>query len=158
MKPNYFIFILLLLLAKYNVDGQEIVTTSGDYFSNNVGSISQSIGEPVGETFHDNNRILTQGFQQSGIEITIVKEIKDPGIRVRVYPNPTKEFVNLSIAGTKKNELEIKLTDIQGKTLFAKKFTGSELSIPLKYLHSGTYLLIVNVSETESKVFKIIKQ
>ena len=64
MKKVY-LFIGLVSVCFFNVNAQEIISTSGDYFENTTGSISWTIGESMIETYTNGSEILTQGFQQS---------------------------------------------------------------------------------------------
>jgi len=59
------ILCLYLVISGINlVSAQQVISSGGDYFSNSVGSISQTIGETVIDTYSTSSNILTQGFQQ----------------------------------------------------------------------------------------------
>ena len=87
---------LLLLLLSFpliilgQVTTPSLISSSGDYYSNNNVNMDFSIGEIVIET-HQNNEILTQGFHQEILKIhTGLSELN---LVTKVYPNPTSDFV-----------------------------------------------------------------
>jgi hypothetical protein len=49
---------------------QQVITSSGNYYTNSQGSLSVTVGEAVVNTVNNTsiNLILTQGFQQSTIQ------------------------------------------------------------------------------------------
>ena len=46
---------------------KDVISSGGDFLSNNSYSISSTIGESVVETFNNNGYFLTQGFQQPSL-------------------------------------------------------------------------------------------
>ena len=46
---------------------RDVVSSSGDYYSNSSAQLSVSIGEIVTETTTSSNNVLTQGFQQTNL-------------------------------------------------------------------------------------------
>jgi hypothetical protein len=63
----------------------------------------------------------------------------------RLYPNPAKGTVNISIPG-EYHSSSIQLFDATGRMLISEKMTGSQHALNTSYLPDGTYLLQVNNS------------
>lgn len=158
MRITYFVFTGSLIISGM-VHGQELISTGGDLFLNNAeGSLSFSIGEPVGETLTGSGYILTQGFQQSKLVINTIKEDSVEGLIVKAFPNPAKDnvFITISNAGTKKINCEI--LDQEGKIVLKKELTPGKTELTLKPLSGGMYILNIKSDNQIHKVYKIIKQ
>ena len=102
---------------------------------------------------HPNPRpVMTASINDEWVEMQ-VKEFK-------LYPNPAKDFIDLSLSFNKPKSLEITLFDLRGKALSKKKITDRiydhRLSIPLNDLDEGVYLLSVRTERGEF-VRRVIK-
>ncbi len=73
------------------------------------------------------------------------------------YPNPTRDFLNLTVENYNDNRLSYQLYDMVGKMLENKPVNSKETTIPMASLVSATYFLIVISDEREVKTFRIIK-
>jgi hypothetical protein len=72
MKILILVFFLPLTSGIYSQSLiPHVVTPAGGYFESGTTSVSWTLGEPLTEAFTNNNRILTQGFQQPLYGITI---------------------------------------------------------------------------------------
>jgi len=78
---------------------QNVIATSGDYFENANASISLTVGELVTETFSAGNVILTQGFQQPVVEITITGVSLDMMVYLEGPFESTEMNTDLNTAG-----------------------------------------------------------
>ncbi len=152
------IILILGLISVYflNINAQEVISSSGDYFENATGSVSWTLGEAVTETFTDGTNILTQGFQQSRLSAVSVFELKDIGITVSVAPNPTVDFINLSINDTKKISYE--LFDLNGKIIKQAKIHSNDTKISFSGYSYAVYFLKIKKDNKIIKTFKIVKQ
>lgn len=75
---------------------------------------------------------------------------------VRLFPNPTTDFIQLE--GLKKASASLKLYDLSGKLLLEKFITDREsLSVNLSELKEGVYFIHLLQNE-EEKVFKLLKK
>jgi hypothetical protein len=92
MKKYVLVFFAFLSLNN-SLLSQEVLTSSGDFFSNPNGSFSITIGEIIGETFSANNFYLTQGFQQNEIVNNQLTSIENDFLII--YPNPSCGFINI---------------------------------------------------------------
>ncbi len=155
--------LLILIVVRISLAGisQEIITSSGDYYSNEDITLEWTIGEGVTETYEENEIILNQGFQQN-IEIIQLptKNNNLDDIKVTIYPNPAGEIVNIDISTSDDFELNIDLYDIQGNNLYTVKKNNGQPSIQIELpeLPAGEYILkIYSRNNNINKAFKIIK-
>ncbi len=71
----------IAFLMTFFANGQsispEVITSTGDYYSNSNVSLSWTLGEPVIETFEAGGFVLTQGFQQvdfTGVQMLYISQ------------------------------------------------------------------------------------
>jgi hypothetical protein len=81
---------------------------------------------------------------------------------LKVYPNPFRSVVNVKLYSPVKDEAEVGVFDINGKSIIQKRFNlevgQNSLSIPeVATMAHGTYLLVVKTKE-ETWSQKLIKQ
>ena len=75
--------------------------------------------------------------------------------KLHVFPNPSKNFVNISLENNLPSELI--LMDISGKILLEKTFTNSS-KINLSNFNNGIYFLkISNNSQITTKRINVVK-
>lgn len=156
MKPIIILFALLFAaIASY---AQQVVANSGNTGSAAGYTVDWTLGEPAIETFTGTNNILTQGFHQTQLVITALKENLYPGLEVKAYPNPTGNFLKIEVIQPGNEEFQYVLTDIEGRKVMKKKrFTDAE-DINMSSYVPGIYMVIVSNSKQERvKIFKIVK-
>ena len=77
--------------------------------------------------------------------------------KVKIYPNPSSEFLNLEVDFNRVNTLNVRLVDMLGKVYYANNSTEKALQftdkINVSDLANGTYIVFVN-----DKAYKFIKQ
>jgi hypothetical protein len=81
------------------------------------------------------------------------------GGQLRLFPNPTKDNVQLELTTTQTNTIGLVLRDVQGQTVYQQRFgTTSTLTttIPLPAT-TGTYLLSVTVGG-QTITRKVVKE
>jgi hypothetical protein len=138
-------------------NAQDLISTGGDFFQQNSGSISFTIGEPIIETIENdgNNITLTQGFQQATPNIITGIETLDD-VLVNIYPNPTTDYIHVKQDEPK--YLDYQLFDLNGVMVKNDKLVGLETKVSLaEYLPSVYILKIIN-DNAECKTFQIIKK
>jgi hypothetical protein len=148
----------LLWIVTVSVQAQEIVTTSGGYGISAGSKVTWTIGEPVTETATGTSSILTQGFNQGTLIITIIKKSDSPGLNLKVYPNPASDHIKIVVEGTDYENLKFVLMDLNGKIIISNQFYSIEADIPVGNLVPSTYLLKIYQNETELSITKIIKK
>lgn len=140
------------------VVAQENTDALGGMAYGTGGSVSYSIGQIDYESAADAGGSIGQGLQQP-YEIMIVSGIEDNDINLAfaVYPNPTADFVVLSVQNANTLNMTYALFDIEGKLIEKQEVNGSQTTIAMKDLANGIYFIKVLRKSTEVKIFKVIK-
>jgi hypothetical protein len=148
----------VLFLGCYTIHAQEIITTAGDYSSNNSVSLSWTLGELVTGSFSDNNTSVVQGFQQPAIVTSVIETVKDINLQILLSPNPTSDRVNLWIENVSNAKLQYYLIDLNGKIILQNSIMTNRTEILFNTYTTGIYILKITNSGKPLKTFKIVKQ
>jgi hypothetical protein len=151
-------FLPLLIMICPSLFAQNVVTTAGSSFSSTTGSISFTIGESIAQTMTSGDKVITMGFQQPNITVSIINEQKYLGYDISAYPNPVSDELKLKLSRDGLKNLEYFLTDMNGKTILHGKVNGTLTTIYFNQLPSGFYILKVIDNNREVKTFKVIKE
>lgn len=157
------IFALLFVgfFALVNLKGQklEVVSAAGDSYENSGYTISWTLGEVASETFSNGSALeITQGFQQPSIIITAIDEVKDNGVHMVAYPNPTLNIVYIKFESDNFNDCSFSIYDMNGKILSCDKIKNTTQIIDLTSYPSAQYVLkVVDKDGLTIKAFKIFK-
>ncbi len=136
----------------------DVISTAGSFYANNSYSVSWTIGECIPETFFNGTNKLTQGFQQGIYEINTVVDYTEDRLKIRMFPNPATDFVNLEMQTQNKTGYSYQLFDANGKCLKNEKIVSAKSQIDLIGFAYASY--IINVYGSNQKIlksFKIIK-
>ncbi len=87
--------IVLTLLFTGNLQAQKVVSANGGTATAAGTQVSWTIGEPITATVTDGTTTLTQGFHQTKLTVTAVDDIQIAGLEIKVYPNPTSDYVTV---------------------------------------------------------------
>ena len=154
--------VLLLSFGLTGLQAQESVNATGSNASGGGGSVSYSVGQVVYTTNTGINGTVAQGVQQA-FEISVVtglEEAKGINLSVMAYPNPTTDYLTLSIGASttlSNQSMSYQLYDMNGKLLQNEKITGNQTSIAMSNLVPANYFVKVIQGNKEVKTFKIIK-
>ena len=151
--------LLFLGLGLTGLQAQTSVNATGGNASGSGGSASYSVGQLAYTTNTGTNGSVSEGVQQP-FEISVVtgiEEAKGINLSVTAYPNPTTDYLTLSIADFDASKLSYQLYDMNGKLLQSEKITGNQTSIVMSNLVPATYFVKVIQGNKEFKTFKIIK-
>ncbi|HTF21297.1 MAG TPA: T9SS type A sorting domain-containing protein [Chryseolinea sp.] len=151
---------VLLLGVGLRLQAQNTIPASGGNALGSGGTASYSIGQMVYTTNTSvSNGSVTQGVQQPyGISVvTELEEAKGINLTVSTYPNPTTDYLTLSIDNFEASKLSYQLLDINGRLLETKKIDGNQTIIVTSNLMPAMYFLKVTESNGKVKTFKIIK-
>jgi hypothetical protein len=137
---------------------QESANTSGGDATGSGGTVAYSIGQIVYTTHTGSTGSIAQGVQQP-YEISIVAGVEDHQIslNLKAFPNPTTNYLTLTIDNIELSNLSYRLFDIGGKLLETKKITSTTETIQMENLPGATYFLNVMNNNKEIKTFKIVK-
>jgi len=160
MKKILFLTTTLLAFFISNAQEQEVISSAGDHYQNSNVQISWTIGEISTETATDGNNIITQGFHQTNLTVTKIKEdyTNEINASINIFPNPTSEVANIKLTNVDISTFMFELNDNKGKTIIKKKFESeTELINFSQYAASIYYIRIYNQEGTYTNTFKVIK-
>ena len=151
--------VLLLGLGLTGLQAQTSINATGGDASGSGGSASYSVGQLAYTTNTGTNGSVSEGVQQP-FEISVVtgiEEAKGINLSVTAYPNPTTDYLTLSISEFEISNLTYQLYDISGKLLQSEKITGNQTNIVMSNLVPANYFVKVIAGNQLIKEFKIIK-
>jgi hypothetical protein len=139
LVPVILFFVISVTAQQIN---QEVIAAAGGYDVKGNISISWTLGETIVSTFSSNSLVLTHGFQQKLI-ITTVQDNLDPGLKVSLFPNPTDDILNIHFDPPTDREVDLLLTDMQGRTLKTYKIGTAvpDKQINLQDIPAGIYFV-----------------
>ena len=155
------IILLVVALAMTNLaisqtTSPELVSSSGDSFSNATYQLDWSVGECVTATHSAGDYVITQGFHQNTYVITTVEDLRAE-IEMTVYPNPTSDFISLKVESSKAENMRYTIIDFTGKVLQISDFSSDIEQINFSNYAVGTYFISVMENNQLIKSFQIIK-
>jgi hypothetical protein len=159
MKKFSLLLSVVLCFGMFGLQAQQVVTTSGSNATGAGGTSSYTVGQVVYNTYTGTNGSAAQGVQQP-FEISVVTGIEEAlgiSLEIMVYPNPTTDFLTLSVDNFEASNLSYYLYDINGRLLETQKLEGKQTSIAMSNLVPATYFLKVSEGSKELRTFKIIK-
>jgi hypothetical protein len=158
MKKTKLIIMFSLIFSITGIKAQQGYTAAGGVASGSGGTAAYSVGQIVYTSNTGAGGSVAQGVQQP-YEISIVLGLEDHQIslNMKVYPNPTSDFLILNVGNFELSTLNFELFEVSGKLLESKKITSSTETISMENLPSSTYFLKVTSNNEEVKTFKIIK-
>ena len=129
---------------------QELISASGDIFSNHAGQLEWSIGEPVIDTYMEENILLTQGFHQP----EIIEELEE-NQNIYVYPNPFDLFLIVEIPEPESENMFCLMVDMSGKIIRIISSLKEYNEIITSEMSDGAYIL--RIFDSKSNLVKSIK-
>jgi hypothetical protein len=139
---------------------QVLVPLAGIATDKNL-SYTQTVGETATEIIGCSDFVFTQGFQQPGIKFST--ETPPPGTGVKVYPNPTTDYVTVELFGEEARTFKIEFLDITGtvvinaRRVFIEPYWLKE-KLDIVNLIRGFYLVrITSEDKLVNRTFKIEK-
>ena len=95
------------------------------------------------------------GGESLSKEQQILEDTMD-GYGIKIFPNPTKGMITVSISGLEKEPARVLVFSPQGRLIADKKFTGPENTVDLSAQPAGMYLMKIIVGELSTD-WKIVK-
>lgn len=158
MKNKKVKLCVLLLGLGLTAQAQQASNATGGNASGSGGTVAYSVGQIVYTTSTGISGSVAQGVQQA-YEISTTLGIDNHSINLELtaYPNPTTNFLTLSIVNNELSTLSFKLFDLTGKLIENRKITSNSETIAMQNLPTAIYFLKVVNNNKELKTFKIIK-
>ena len=158
MKHKKLKLIVLLFGLGLAVHAQQAVIATGGNAAGNGGTLAYSVGQIVYKTNIGPNGSVSNGIQQA-FEISTVSGIEDYKycFNLEAYPNPTNDYLTLSIDKTEFTTFNFQLTDNTGNVIEIKAVESPHEIINMECLAKAVYFLKVSRNNLDVKTFKIIK-
>jgi hypothetical protein len=138
--------------------GQDAIPASGGAAIGSGGTVSYSVGQLM-YTTNIGSGTVSQGVQQAFEFQTLSNpELTTVNLSAVTYPNPTKDYIVLSLTDATLTGLSYMMFDLQGRLVTKAKVEQEATQIAMKNLAIGVYILKVNRHNQELKTFKIIKK
>lgn len=140
--------------------------TAGNEIKNNNFILTYTIGGTFSNSLNNNDKILTQGFQQSvSFSPAWINDNFYTKIEISAFPNPSMNEVNILIKNLPYPVLcYFEIYNLSGEKIFIpgkfyKMFNGQEITLDLRSLASGCYLVHLINKEDYMHIayFKLIK-
>lgn len=143
----FFLFSLISFTATSQSPRLEVVAVAGDSHQTSNIQIDWTVGEIAISSLYTTNSMLTQGFQQPYYIISANDHLPTEISKINIYPNPTSDLLSIELALDKKENIDIVLFDLNGKTIQKNTFMGQKIqtSLSLSNLPSGTYFLSIKI-------------
>jgi len=148
-----------ILFLPFFCTSQEVVASAGNCSNHASVQISWSLGEPVIETWVNTQTVLTQGFHQPKLIVTAIHNLTVQNLALKVFPNPTSDYVILEITKGNFENLQYSLFDLSGKLLLQKKVLSNCEQLGMQPFSTGAYFFkVTNRVGHPLQTFKIIKK
>jgi hypothetical protein len=150
--------ICILLWSATDLKAQQGSAATGGEAAGAGGTVSYTIGQMDYITTTGNGGTISQGLQQP-YQINVATGMQETGINLTcaLYPNPTTDFVVLTVQKEDVENMSFSLLDVQGKLIQHQKLSSSSTTISMVNYADALYLIKVFNNNTEVKSFKINK-
>jgi len=127
----------------------EVISSSGDFYSNSTAQLSFTFGEMIIETVSSSSNIITQGFQQPEQENVGIEEAKKK-LQVNIYPNPSRELFNIDLSD-KEFEITLTIFDATGKIIQQQTIPDWQKKVTLNLSSYSSGYYIMNLVSTDNQ-------
>ena len=139
----YMLCAAFLLLGLGEAQAQEASSSAGGEASGAGGTLSYTAGQAVYTTNVGAKASAAQGVQQVYSTHACIAIDKTEAFILRVYPNPTVDFLRLEVGDYKGGELIYRLYNLNGEVILNNSLSGSCTLINLAKLPASNYFLRV---------------
>lgn len=151
------LFITCQLTAVSQSVPRQVISPAGDHFTSANADLCWTLGEVAILTISDGNNTLTQGFQQTNLEITSVDEVAFD-FEISLYPVPCTDYLDIQLDGLN-DDLTVRLFNLSGQ-LMQTMYIPARMSQTRMFMAeyaAGTYFLEVQNPKALAKTYKLIK-
>jgi hypothetical protein len=157
MKNRGIVSLIAIALLTHWSHAQEAALPAGGEASGTGGTVSYSIGQ-VNYTYQESvTGNLSQGVQHAYEVYTVGVVATTLHISLRVYPNPTTDYLTLEIPEFAEQDLTVQLFDASGKLVWEEPVQSSHTVFDLTGLPASTFIFYVMEKNERIQTFKIIK-
>ncbi|MCA6362463.1 MAG: T9SS type A sorting domain-containing protein [Bacteroidetes bacterium] len=152
--------LLLGLWARGQSVEQNVLSSSGDFFSNSQGMIEWTLGEPMSETYGNATNFLTQGFHQTMLDPNSVPEQVIGNLSL--FPNPSSDQVTLQFDAESSGVYTVEIYNALGQQLSSRQLNimpgGYRHEITVRDFTDGIYFVTVRKVGTDASAsFRVNK-
>ena len=105
-----------------------------------------------------NTRGCLGEFEHEISDITGIYSGETVGLRIKLYPNPATDYLNIEISSFNRERTIISIVDSGGRILQTYNFKDTEnLRVNLKSFQNGIYTLLV-ISNKNVRHFQFVKR
>ncbi len=159
MSKSKKVLILICFFYIGKIQSQENTHASSGNASGSGGIINYSVGQLVFSDISDGTYTSSQGLQQA-FEISNLLNLdidQSTDSNIFVFPNPTTNYLNLSLNIDNSSKLTYQLFDSAGRLLLIKNNLKIHETISMEGLARAVYYLNISNNNLIKKTFKIIK-
>jgi len=151
--------LFFLLVSAGFAFGQASLNAAGTTSTDEGGSISFSVGVMAYTTVAGEGGSLEQGVQHQYeiSEVSTIREVRGITLSMKVFPNPTTDFLILNVGSEDASSFSYRLYDAHGKVLNSAAITTQETYIPMSQYVAALYFVKVFRNNREVKTFKVLK-
>lgn len=152
------LFVLGVSAFAYSgLQAQEAPVASGGEATGSGGSLTYSVGQVSYITSTASGLTYSEGVQQPYEILTLDVKESFEHITLNLFPNPTRENLNLNTGALNLSGVEYKVYDSQGRIILEDVVDQMETKISLGDNPPGNYFLNVMKDNQPVKSFKVIK-
>ena len=153
------LLVVILLVFPINMMAQDAIVPSGGNGTGSNGSFSYTVGQIEYTTLVGVNGSVSQGVQQPfEVSVGFGAELKHINLELSAYPNPTTDYLFLSVEDVTHSDFRAELYDLRGRLLRSIIIEGETTKIDMKRYEQAIYLVHVYDNNSIVKTFKIIKR
>ena len=154
-KNKKILLLIVLILSSTILFSQETVSTAGEQLNTSQAKINFTIGEPVIYSLNSGSNTVLNGYQQPHLKIDAISIQETENWEVKVYPNPSQNFVIIDWDKSIVSKLNYELYSINGQ-LLKQGYSNEKVQIDISRYASGNYFLKLK-NDNKNQTYKIQK-
>lgn len=152
------ILVIMLFLNGITLYAQESVTAAGGNGNGSSGSVSYSVGLVVYTTTIEAEGSVARGLQHAYEIYSLDIDDMTKNISLSVFPNPTSDFLTLSISDNIIEKISYQLYDLTGNLIESRDIQSDQSLIDMSKLSAAVYFIHILKGNERIQSFKVIKK
>lgn len=156
MKVKRILTLLSILISFSAITkAQETVSTSGNDAIGSGGVVNYTVGQIAYKTYSGVTGSISEGVQQRyNVAVTLGENLKDIELEITSFPNPTNDYLRISITENFRKNLRYELANQKGMII---QEGNLDTSTRLNMSRLAASMYIISVKDNNNKVLKSIK-
>ena len=111
--------------------------------------IDWTLGEIAITAIQNPSVMVTQGFHQPAYLITSINTLPTALGQIKVFPNPTSDWIEMNLKFQKIRTVQIKLVDVRGRLIWSKTQNGLQFleQVNMHNFPNGNYFLSFSIDD-----------